>query len=57
MSVLHVLVPVALVLAGGFVGAWLWAVRRGQFDDVVTPAVRMLADDDEAVPDERKAAR
>lgn len=46
MSVLYVLVPLALVLAGGFVGAFVWATRRGQFDDLETPPVRMLFGDD-----------
>ncbi len=46
MSVLYVLVPLALVLAGAFVGAFVWATRRGQFDDLETPPVRMLFGDD-----------
>ena len=46
MSVLQVLVPLAILIAGGFCAAWLWAVRRGQFDDIHTPALRMLNDDD-----------
>ncbi|MDX2130537.1 MAG: cbb3-type cytochrome oxidase assembly protein CcoS [Planctomycetota bacterium] len=45
MSVLFVVVPLALLLAGGMVWAFLWAVRRGQFDDVETPAHRMINDD------------
>jgi cbb3-type cytochrome oxidase maturation protein len=45
MSVLFLVVPLALVLVGVAIAAYLWAVRRGQFDDLVTPAVRMLHDD------------
>lgn len=46
MSVLYIVVPVALVLVGGALCAFLWAARRGQFDDVTTPAVRAVLDDD-----------
>jgi cbb3-type cytochrome oxidase maturation protein len=47
MNVLFILVPLALLLAGLGVWAFAWAVRRGQFDDVHTPAMRMLVDDEE----------
>jgi cbb3-type cytochrome oxidase maturation protein len=45
MSVLYIVVPLALLLVGGGIWAVLWAVRRGQYDDVETPAHRMLHDD------------
>lgn len=48
MNVLYVLVPLALVLAGGGVAAFRWAVRSGQFDDLDTPALRVLLDDEPA---------
>ena len=47
MNVLYVLVPLALALALGGVAAFRWAVRDGQFDDVDTPAFRVLLDDPE----------
>ncbi len=46
MNILFVLVPLALVLAGAGVAAFRWAVRSGQFDDLDTPALRILIDDD-----------
>ena len=46
MNVLYLLVPLALVLAGAGVAAFLWAVRSGQFDDVDTPALRVLLEDE-----------
>lgn len=49
MNVLYILVPIALILAGLFVWGFSWAARRGQFDDVQTPALRMLQDDEESV--------
>lgn len=45
MGILIILLIISLVLAGGFLGVFLWAVRSGQFDDNVTPAVRILIDD------------
>ncbi|MBK7582237.1 MAG: cbb3-type cytochrome oxidase assembly protein CcoS [Myxococcales bacterium] len=47
MSALFVVLPLALLLASGAVFAFLWAARRGQFDDLDTPAVRVLHDDDD----------
>ncbi len=46
MSVLYFLVPLAILLASAGVAGFLWAVRSGQFDDVETPAIRMLLDDE-----------
>lgn len=45
MSVLYVLVPVALVLVGAFLAAWVWSARTGQYDDLETPALRALHDE------------
>ena len=46
MAILFFLVLVSLVVASGFLLAYLWATRTGQFDDSYTPAVRMLFDDE-----------
>ena len=46
MTVVYVLLPLALLLAVGFVGMFVWATRDGQFDDVRTPQLRVLFDDD-----------
>jgi cbb3-type cytochrome oxidase maturation protein len=47
VPILFLLVPLALVLAGLGVYGFLWAVRSGQYEDVDTPAVRMLLEDEE----------
>ena len=47
MSVLFIVLPLALMVVGAAVGAFVWAARRGQFDDLETPAMRMLHDDTE----------
>ena len=45
MSVMFILVLISLLVAVGFLAAFLWAVRSGQYDDRYTPSVRMLMDD------------
>ena len=47
MSILYVLIPLALLLLGLAVWAFFWAVGSGQFDDLDTPAMRVVMDDDE----------
>ena len=46
MTVLYLVVPLALVLVTGAIAGFVWAARQGQFDDLETPAVRMLHDDE-----------
>ncbi|GAB5518466.1 MAG: hypothetical protein RhofKO_07170 [Rhodothermales bacterium] len=45
MTILYLLVPLALLLAGVAVYGFCWSVRDGQYDDTETPAIRMLTDD------------
>lgn len=45
MNILLLLVPISIVLLGIAIGAFVWAVRRGQFDDLDTPAIDILRDD------------
>ena len=47
MSILYVLIPLALIVLGLAVWAFFWAVGSGQFDDLDTPAISVLTDDDE----------
>ena len=49
MSVILILIACSLLVAGGFLAGFLWSVRTGQFDDDISPAVRILFDD-ETVP-------
>ena len=46
MSVLFIVVPLALLVVAGAVWAYVWAANSGQLDDLETPAIRMLHDDD-----------
>lgn len=49
MKVVLILLVASVVVAGGFLTAFLWAVRTGQYDDTVTPSLRMLHDDNSPV--------
>ena len=46
MNVLVILVPCSLLLGLGALVAFLWTVRRGQYDDMDGDAWRILMDDD-----------
>ena len=46
MSVIYLVLPLALLIVMAAVIAFIWAARRGQFDDLDTPALRMLHDDE-----------
>jgi len=47
MSVLYVALPVAILLGGAAVIACVRSIRSGQFDDLESPPVRMLIDDED----------
>jgi len=49
VSVIYIALPAALVLAALFLAGFLWAIRDRQLDDLSTPPVRMLFDDDDVV--------
>jgi cbb3-type cytochrome oxidase maturation protein len=57
MSVIFVVLPVALLLAAAAVGGFVWATKRGQFDDLRTPALRALQDDSEPAAGKPKAGK
>jgi len=42
VNILILMIPMALLLGVGFVLAFFWAARKGQFDDLDTPAMRIL---------------
>jgi cbb3-type cytochrome oxidase maturation protein len=50
MSVLFIVLPLAILIAGAFVAAFAWAARTGQFDDLDTPAMRVASEDDITAP-------
>jgi len=50
MSVIYLLLPLAFALGIAAVWAFVRATRTGQFDDLETPAHRILHDDDQDQP-------
>lgn len=46
MSILLLLVPLSVMLLGAAIWAFVWAVRKGQFEDLDTPALDILADEE-----------
>lgn len=45
MTILLLLIPISLALLGVAVWAFVWAVRRGQFDDLDSAALDILSDE------------
>ena len=50
MEILPLLIGISIVAVIAIAGIFVWAVRSGQFDDLDTPAVRILTDEDESAP-------
>ncbi len=48
MNILFIVIPITLLLSAGFLGAFIWIVQDGQYDDTETPAHRILEDDSKA---------
>ena len=47
MTVIVLLIVAGGAVAGGFLVAFIWAVRSGQFDDTATPPLRIITEDRE----------
>lgn len=52
MNILTMMIPVAMILGGSFLAAFIWATATGQFDDTTTPAHRILVNDQKEDSDE-----
>jgi len=50
MTMLYVLIPLAIALLALAVGALLWAIRTGQFDDLDSHGWSVVLDDDQKPP-------
>jgi len=47
MSMVFIILPLGLLIAAAAVAAFAWAARTGQLDDLDTPPLRILLDDDD----------
>jgi len=50
MRILLLMVPISVLLLALAIWAFVWAVKRGQFDDLDTPALDILVDEDNPRP-------
>jgi cbb3-type cytochrome oxidase maturation protein len=46
MSVIYILLSISIIVAVVFFVAFIYAVKKGQYDDSYTPSVRMLFEDE-----------
>lgn len=53
MNILLFLIPISLLMIAAAAGIFVWAVRHGQFEDLDTPALDVLREDE---PPARSAA-
>jgi cbb3-type cytochrome oxidase maturation protein len=55
MSVIYLLLTLSILVALIFFIAFIYSVKRGQYDDSYTPSVRMLFDDELIVEKTKKS--
>jgi cbb3-type cytochrome oxidase maturation protein len=57
MLIIILLISVSLTIAIGFLVAFIWNIKSGQYDDTYGPSVRMLFEDKKKMEDKTNAAR
>jgi len=45
VTVIFLLIPISIIIAVGFLLAFIWAVRSGQYEDTETPSLRLLLEE------------
>ncbi|MFD3393640.1 cbb3-type cytochrome oxidase assembly protein CcoS [Aquirufa sp. OSTEICH-129V] len=45
MEIIYVMIALSLLMAVGFLLAFVWSVKNGQQDDLITPAMRILTEE------------
>lgn len=45
MQIMYLLIGISILMAIGFLFAFIWSIKTGQLDDDYTPGVRILFDD------------
>lgn len=48
MSAIYLLIGVSFLIALGFLIAFIFAIKTGQYDDTYTPSIRILFDDEQS---------
>jgi cbb3-type cytochrome oxidase maturation protein len=54
MEIIYILIPISIVLAGGAIWGFFWAVKSGQFDDLESPALDILDHSQEQTEDKQE---
>ncbi|MCX7728423.1 MAG: cbb3-type cytochrome oxidase assembly protein CcoS [Bacteroidia bacterium] len=44
MDVIYILLSISVIIAIAFLVAFIWSVKRGQYEDIVSPSIRILYD-------------
>ena len=57
MSVIFILILISLIVAVGFLLAFIWAVKSNQYEDDYTPSIRMLFDDEKKDNNNKQSQR
>ena len=57
MRIIYVLIPLSLMLLGLAIWAFFWAVRNDQFEDLDTPAMDILDDEETEVGSQESGVR
>lgn len=47
MEIMYVMIALSLLMAVGFLMAFIWSIRHGQQDDLITPGMRILTEEKE----------
>jgi cbb3-type cytochrome oxidase maturation protein len=55
VSILYLMIPMGVLIVAGALWAFFWAIDSGQFDDLESPAWRILLDDDSRPPERQPA--
>ena len=54
MEILAFIIPICILMGGGFLFSFFWATKSGQYEDLVTPAYRILLEDQNIIPNNNK---
>ncbi|MEY2792576.1 MAG: hypothetical protein RJA76_568 [Bacteroidota bacterium] len=49
MEIIYILISISFLLALSFLAAFIWSVKSGQQNDLVTPAMRILMEDSKPI--------
>ncbi len=52
MQIMYLLIGISILMAAGFLFAFIWSIKSGQLDDDYTPGVRILFDDKKPASEE-----